>query len=84
MTFKELKIDNFNPSYLSEYNVYLIASPITVFLWQGEEVSQEILHSSLSIIKAFFQEKQPERLENEPSYIQFKKFSQSPKIRLEF
>jgi len=54
MTFKELKIDKFVPSFLSEFNVYLIASPVTVFLWQGEEVPDEIHHSSLSIIKAFF------------------------------
>ena len=57
MTFKELSLEEFNYSYLSEYFIYLLTSPVTVFLWQGNEVLDEIKNFSLSVIKAFYQEK---------------------------
>lgn len=38
----------------------------------------------MSIIKAFYQEHQPEKLTLEPSYISGLNFGQCPKIRLEY
>lgn len=64
--------------------VFLLVSPITMYLWNGRKVEDEIKNCSLSIIKAFLQENQPDRLVNEPSYMTLKRFSETTKIRLEW
>jgi hypothetical protein len=56
MVFAPLVIDKFEPEMLSEYQVYLLVSPVTIYLWTGSEVTDEIRNSSLSIVKGFYQE----------------------------
>ena len=84
MTFQELNIDMFEPTCLSEFFIYLLVTPVTVFMWLGKEINEEVRNGSLSIIKAFFQDKMPEKLDFQPSYITSKRFSETIKIRLEF
>lgn len=69
ITFHELQIDQFDNTCLSEYYVYILATPVTLFLWLGNEIEPEVRDGALQIIKAFYQEKQPDRLQFEPSYI---------------
>jgi hypothetical protein len=52
-------------------------------MWLGAEIDEEIRNGCLSIIKAFFQEKMPERLDLQPSYITQKRFAETIKIRIE-
>ncbi len=35
ITFQDLNIDSFDPSCLSEYYVYILYTPITIYLWLG-------------------------------------------------
>lgn len=63
MTFQELNIDKFDPTCLSEFYIYLLVTPVTVFMWLGKEIDEEVRNGSLSIIKAFFQDKMPEKLD---------------------
>jgi len=52
-------------------------------MWLGAEIDEEIRNGCLSIIKAFFKEKMPERLDLQPSYITQKRFAETIKIRIE-
>jgi hypothetical protein len=54
MTFQELNIDMFEPTCLSEFFIYLLVTPVTVFMWLGKEIDEDVRNGSLSIIKAFF------------------------------
>ena len=54
MTFQELNIETFDPTCLSEFFIYLLVTPVTVFMWLGVEIDEEIRNGCLSIIKAFF------------------------------
>ena len=54
MTFQELNIETFDPTCLSEFFIYLLVTPVTVFMWLGAEIDEEIRNGCLSIIKAFF------------------------------
>jgi hypothetical protein len=54
MMFQELNINKFDTAGLSEYNLYLLVTPITVYMWIGLKVVEEIKSSSLSVLKAFF------------------------------
>lgn len=54
MTFQELDIEKFDSTCLSEFFVYLLVTPVTVYMWLGNEIDEEVRNGSMSIIKAFY------------------------------
>lgn len=54
ITFQELDIDKFDNTCLSEFYVYLLSTPVTLFLWLGKEINPDVRDGALSIIKAFY------------------------------
>ena len=63
MYFQELEIENFDSSCLSEYFVYLLYTPVSIYLWLGNEIDEDVRTGALSIIKAFLQEKIPDKFD---------------------
>ena len=83
-SFQQLEIEKFDTDCLNQFRIYLLVTSVTIFLWLGDEVNQEVKSGSLQIIKAFFQEKMLDKMEFTPSYQVKRKFSDTIKIRFEF
>lgn len=81
--FHQLDLTKFEAAHLSEYEIYLLVSPIMLYLWLGDEVEDDVRAGQLNLIDAFFQIKNLDLFQSQPSYKTKKKFSETMKIRLE-
>ena len=70
LTFVKLDIEKFDLTCLSHNQVYIMVTPVTLYLWLGREVEKVIITGSLHIIKAFccHFEKLAEKFSSLPSY----------------
>ena len=53
---------------LSPYHMYLISTPVTLYLWLGKDLAPQKVQGSLRILNAFTQGIIGEKLEYKPGY----------------
>ena len=66
----KLKFNNVDEAMLSQHQMYIISTPITIYLWLGKELEQNKILGSLRVLKAFTQGMLSEKLEYMPGYYQ--------------
>ena len=68
LQMQKMKLKDVDASMLSQHQMYIISTPITLFLWLGKELDQSKKLGSLRIMKAFTQGMLNENLEFFPGY----------------
>lgn len=77
ISFDHLNPETFTPYMLSEYQIYVLVSPVTLALWIGKKNDNLKKAGALRIIRAFCSDKLANNLDYIPAYISERKYLDS-------